>query len=173
MTNSTMLATRQLTLRWMVQRDLPHVLQIERQVSALHWKQKDFLSVFQSGDTAGWVAELHDHVAGFLIYKAITHPEIVDPDLSSPLPFLLERPLHPVLKPLQISMLNVAVAPAWQRRGVGRRLWRNWLRSSASQEIPFKSRCRNPICRCSCSCAVLDSRPSKSCAAPLTMKTAI
>lgn len=122
MSNASTLVTPRLTLRWMVQHNLPHVLQIERQVDALQWRQQDFLDVFQSGDTAGWVAEMNGHVVGFLIYKAITHPEIADPDLSSPLPFSVPVRENPVLKPLQISILNLAVALAWQRRGIGRAL---------------------------------------------------
>lgn len=119
MSNVSTLVTPRLTLRWMVQRDLPYVLQIERQVKALQWKQRDFLNVFGSGDTAGWVAEMNGHVVGFLIYNAITHPEIAEPDLSSPMPYSVSLGAVPVLKPLQISLLNIAVAPAWQRRGIG------------------------------------------------------
>src|SRR5262249_61256475 len=57
-----------LTLRWMIQRDLPYLLQIEQQSHALRWTQQDFLSVFQSIDTAGCVAEVGDRVVGYLNY---------------------------------------------------------------------------------------------------------
>jgi len=122
MSNTGALATAKLTLRWMIQRDLPQVLRIERQAPALQWCQQDFLAVFQSGDTAGWVAEVGDQVVGYLIYKAITQPEPAEPEALDSLGFAGQAGGRPVLKPLRISLLNLAIAPEWRRHGIGRAL---------------------------------------------------
>jgi len=124
MSNTGALVTTNLTLRWMIQRDLPQVLRIERHAPALQWTQQDFLAVFQSGDTAGWVAEVGEKIVGYLIYKAITQPDTAESETESldEVKFTTGQGNHPVLKPLRISLLNLAVAPEWYRQGVGRSL---------------------------------------------------
>lgn len=112
-----------LTLRWMIQRDLPYLLQIEQQNHALRWTQQDFLSVFQSIDTAGCVAEVGDRVVGYLIYSVPAHQ---DDEVSDEGPTVRQRlqqkkkPAAP--QPLRIVLRNVAVAREWQRRGVAKSL---------------------------------------------------
>src|SRR5262249_42976157 len=113
-----------LTLRWMIQRDLPYLLQIEQQSHALRWTQQDFLSVFQSIDTAGCVAEVGDGVVGSLIYS-VPASQGGDDGPDSP-PSVRERwqrkKKSASPQPLRIVLRNVAVAGEWQRRGVGRAL---------------------------------------------------
>jgi ribosomal-protein-alanine N-acetyltransferase len=115
-----------LTLRWMIQRDLPYLLQIEQQHHALRWTQPDFLSVFQSIDTAGCVAEIGDRVVGYLIYSVPAQQENGE-NAAEDLPSVRERwklhkkkPATP--QPLRIILRNIAVAREWQRQGVGRAL---------------------------------------------------
>ena len=113
-----------LTLRWMIQRDLPYLLQIEQQSLALRWTQQDFLSVFQSIDTAGCVAEVGVRVVGYLIYSVPAQQE--DEEAADDQPSVRERwqskrkPTSP--QPLRIVLRNIAVANEWQRHGVARSL---------------------------------------------------
>lgn len=110
-----------LTLRCMVQRDLPHVLHIEQQAPQPRWTLQDFLTVFQSGDTASWVAETGGRVVGFVVYSVT--PQI-DLDEQEPESALRSRLAETVQgpQPVRIALLNIGVAPEWRRRGIGRAL---------------------------------------------------
>ena len=58
MSNAHSIARPSLNLRRMIPRDLPHVLQIAKNLSAGRWALKHFLKVFQSGDAVGWIEVL-------------------------------------------------------------------------------------------------------------------
>jgi ribosomal protein S18 acetylase RimI-like enzyme len=83
-----------IVLRWMVSEDLDAVLRIEEDALRPQWACEDFGECFQSLDTIAKVAEAEDQIIGYLIYRLDQNERIV----------VIE---------------NVAVAPAWQRRGVG------------------------------------------------------
>jgi ribosomal-protein-alanine N-acetyltransferase len=110
-----------LTLRCMVQRDLPHVLHIEQQAPAPRWTLQDFLTVFQSGDTASWVAEVAGRVVGFVIYS-ITPLAPEEEEADHPESPRRVTDNEQAARPLRISLLNIGVAPEWRRRGIGRAL---------------------------------------------------
>jgi ribosomal-protein-alanine N-acetyltransferase len=104
----------------MMQRDLPQVLPIAKQSAVGDWSQQDFLSIFQSADAAGWVAEVENKIVGFLIYTVTWQAEgAVD---ESPGATSRHGPDSPSTKPLRIVLRNLAVAAAWHRRGVGKTL---------------------------------------------------
>lgn len=116
-------AAPNLTLRWMIQRDLPYLLQIEQQNLALRWNQQDFLSVFQSIDTAGCVAEVGDRVVGYLIYSVpAQQDEGETPEEGSVRERWQKKKKPATPQPLRIVLRNIAVAREWQRRGVARSL---------------------------------------------------
>jgi ribosomal-protein-alanine N-acetyltransferase len=104
----------------MVQRDLPHVLHIEQQAPTPRWTLQDFLTVFQSGDTASWVAEVAGRVVGFVVYSVtpLTEAEAT----AQPEPPIRFGKSDQAPRPVCISLLNIAVAPEWRRRGIGRAL---------------------------------------------------
>ncbi len=79
-------------IRWMIRRDMPEVLEIERQNFEFPWIDEDFVRCLRQRNCIGMVAEHEDRVAGFMIYE-----------------FLKNR----------IHVLNFAVDPEYQRRGVG------------------------------------------------------
>jgi ribosomal protein S18 acetylase RimI-like enzyme len=87
-------STYSATLRWLITADLPAVLQIADDCLGLQWTMEDFQECFRSLDTIGKVVEVQGSVIGFLIYQ-------------------LDRDAHEVI------VKSVAVAPDWQRHGVG------------------------------------------------------
>ncbi len=82
-------------IRWMIRRDMPEVLDIERQDFEFPWTDEDFVRCLRQRNCIGMVAEHEDRVVGFMIYQ------------------LLRNRIH---------VLNLAVAPEYQRRGVGSQL---------------------------------------------------
>lgn len=79
-------------IRWMIRRDMPEVLDIERQSFEFAWTEEDFLCCLRQRNCIGMVAERQERIVGFMIYE------------------LLKSQLH---------VLNFAVAPWSRRMGVG------------------------------------------------------
>jgi ribosomal-protein-alanine N-acetyltransferase len=79
-------------IRWMIRRDMPEVLAIEGESFEFPWLEDDFIRCLQQRNCIGMVAELEDHVVGFMIYE-----------------------LHKT----RIHVLNFSVADAYRRCGVG------------------------------------------------------
>jgi ribosomal-protein-alanine N-acetyltransferase len=82
-----------LTIRLMFHRDLRDILAIERGKPGLGWKREDFRPVFHAQDADGWVAEMDGQIVGHLVFRS-------GPD--------------------GVTLLNLAVAPYWRRRGIAR-----------------------------------------------------
>lgn len=118
-----LVSASQVSLRWILQRDLPALLQIEQQPPAPQWTQQEFRSVFQAADTAGWVAESGGNVVGFLIYRVTSQPDLIHSVAQRETDMHWSRAVKELArKPLGITLLNLAVASAWRRRGIGRAL---------------------------------------------------
>jgi [ribosomal protein S18]-alanine N-acetyltransferase len=79
-------------IRWMIRRDMPDVLAIERESFEFPWLDDDFIRCLRQRNCIGMVAEHEDQVVGFMIYE-----------------------LHKT----RIHVLNFAVASHYRRRGVG------------------------------------------------------
>ncbi len=79
-------------IRWMIRRDMPEVLEIERASFDAQWTESDFLRVLRQRNAVGMVADACDRVVGYMIY-----------DLGN----------------TWLHILNFAVAPEFRRRGVG------------------------------------------------------
>ena len=87
-------------IRWLIRRDLPEVLEIESACYEFAWTEEDFLCCFRREPISciGMVAEHNDRVVGFMVYE-----------------------LHKI----KLRIINFAVAPNEQRRGIGRQMiWR-------------------------------------------------
>lgn len=82
----------QVQIRWMIRRDMPEVLSIERDSFEFAWTEEDFLCCLRQRNCIGMVAEHHDQIAGFMIYE---------------------------LQKSRLHVLNFAVAPWARRQGVG------------------------------------------------------
>jgi ribosomal-protein-alanine N-acetyltransferase len=56
-------------IRWMIRRDMPEVLEIERQSFEFPWFEEDFIRCLRQRNCIGMVAEHAEHVVGFMIYE--------------------------------------------------------------------------------------------------------
>ena len=78
-------------IRWLIRRDMPEVLEIERSCFEYVWTEEDFLCCLRQRNCIGMVSE-HDHtIVGFMIYE---------------------------LHKMKLRIINFAVAPVEQRRGI-------------------------------------------------------
>ena len=91
---STMQKNR-VDLRWLIRRDLPQVLRIERECFEFPWTHDDFVVCLRQRSCIGMVAECGNDIHGFMVYE-----------------------LHKA----RLHVLNLAVAPAVQRMGFGRKM---------------------------------------------------
>jgi ribosomal-protein-alanine N-acetyltransferase len=82
-------------LRWLIRRDMPEVLAIEQRCfpAEIAWEEHDFIDAMRQRNCSPFVAEVNERVVGFFLYT-------------------LERQ--------QLELLNIAVDPDWQRKGIGR-----------------------------------------------------
>lgn len=82
-------------IRWLIRRDMPQVLEIEKQSFELPWSGQDFVRCLRQRNCIGMVAEDNERVVGFMVYT------------------LYKTRLH---------LLNFAVHPSFRRRGIGRQM---------------------------------------------------
>ncbi len=83
-------------IRWLIARDLPEVLAIESACFPQHpWTENDFLVTLRQRNAIGVVIEIGTQVVGYMVYE---------------------------LHKYHLAILNLAVAPSHQGRGLGRRL---------------------------------------------------
>ena len=82
-------------IRWMIRRDMPEVLEIERASFEFPWFEEDFIRCLRQRNCIGMVAEHAERVVGFMIYE-----------------------LHKT----RLHILNFAVSPGVRHRAVGRQM---------------------------------------------------
>ena len=82
-------------VRWMIRRDMPEVITIEREAFEFPWSEEDFTRCLRQRNCIGMVAEMADSVVAFMIYE-----------------------LHRT----KLHMLNFAVLRSHRRLGVGSRM---------------------------------------------------
>ena len=82
-------------IRWMIRRDRPEVLEIENQCFEFPWTEEDFIRVLRQRNCIGMIAEYKCRVIGAMIYE-----------------------LHKA----HLHVLNFAVHPKFQGKGVGRQM---------------------------------------------------
>lgn len=91
------IAYKELSIRWMIRRDMAEVLKIERESFEYHWTEADFLHRLRQRNCIGMVAENDNAVLGFIIYE---------------------------LHRNALNVLNLAVHPDHRHQGVGVQLVR-------------------------------------------------
>jgi ribosomal-protein-alanine N-acetyltransferase len=79
-------------IRWLIRRDMPEVLKIERESFEFPWTDEDFLCCLRQRNCIGMVAEYDHQIVGFMVYE-----------------------LHKA----RLHILNFAVAAEYRRMGVG------------------------------------------------------
>lgn len=106
------------TVRWMIRRDMPAVLEIEERCFGFNaWTEEDFIRCLRQRNCIGLTCELEDTVIGYSIYE---------------------------LQKRSLLLLNFAIHPHYQRQGFGtlmleklkRKLShdrRRWLRCDVSE----------------------------------------
>ena len=82
-------------IRWMIRRDMPEVLDIEKGSFEFPWSEEDFIRCLRQRNCIGMVAEYDERVVGFMIYE---------------------------LHKNQLHVLNFSVRPDVRRRGVGQQM---------------------------------------------------
>ncbi|MDG2184775.1 MAG: ribosomal protein S18-alanine N-acetyltransferase [Mariniblastus sp.] len=82
-------------IRWMIRRDMPEVLEIEKSSFEFPWSEEDFIRCLRQRNCIGMVAEYDERVVGFMIYE---------------------------LHKNQLHVLNFSVRPDARRRGVGQQM---------------------------------------------------
>jgi ribosomal-protein-alanine N-acetyltransferase len=82
------------SVRWMIRRDLDtgEVLAIEKDCFQFAWDREEFIRALRQRECIGMVAEVNDEIVGYMIYE---------------------------LHKNRIHVINFAVAPKYQRSGVG------------------------------------------------------
>ncbi len=93
-------------IRWMIRRDMPEVLEIEKTSFEFPWSEEDFIRCLRQRNCIGMVAEYDDRVVGFMIYE---------------------------LHKNQLHVLNFAVRPDVRRRGIGTQMVKK-LKGKLSQQ---------------------------------------
>lgn len=79
-------------IRWLIRRDMPDVLSIERGSFEYAWTEEDFLCCLRQRNCIGMVAERDGHIVGFMIYE---------------------------LHKSRLRLLNFAIDPQARRQGIG------------------------------------------------------
>lgn len=93
-------------IRWMIRRDMPHVLAIEQEAFEFAWSEEDFIRCLRQRNCIGMVAEIEDKIVGFMVYE---------------------------LHKSRLHLLNFAVSGSWRRQGIGTQM-ANKLLGKLSQQ---------------------------------------
>jgi ribosomal-protein-alanine N-acetyltransferase len=112
--------TQILTVRSMEPGDLPRLLQIEKQSPVPRWTSRQFKADLRCTDRINLVATIKSYVVGFTISQLLCE---FDPALAEVVPTGDDKTAAPP-PPVLVSILHLAVASDWQRRGVGQAMLR-------------------------------------------------
>ncbi len=93
-------------IRWLIRRDMPEVLDIERSSFEFAWTEEDFLCCLRQRNCIGMVAEAAGEIVGFMIYE-----------------------LHKD----KLRILNFAVGTHVRRQGVGAQMVRRLIDKLSQQ----------------------------------------
>jgi ribosomal-protein-alanine N-acetyltransferase len=95
-------------IRWMIRRDIPEVLDIERASFEFPWFEEDFIRTLRHGNAIGMVGEIHEP----------GHANKTGDDAFGQIAAFMLYELHKT----RLHVLNFAVLPMVRRRGVGRQM---------------------------------------------------
>ena len=101
-----MMATTTVHIRWMIRRDLPEMLDIERASFDFPWTEEQFVRCLRAKNCVGMAAEHEDKVVGYMVYEWARR---------------------------RMDLCNLAVAAEYRRRGIGKQMVRD-LRATMAQK---------------------------------------
>ena len=93
-------------IRWLLKTDMPEVLEIERACFKFPWTEEDFSSCLVEKNYIGLVTEYDDKMVGVMIYE---------------------------INKTKLRIINFAVDPVQQRRGIGRQMIRHLVEKLSQQ----------------------------------------
>lgn len=93
-------------IRWLIRRDMPEVLEIERASFDHPWTEEDFLCCLRQRNCIGMVAEHNHEIVGFMIYE---------------------------LHKSKLRILNFAVHPRYRRQSVATQMVRRLIDKLSQQ----------------------------------------
>lgn len=79
-------------LRWMINRDLPRILEIDESSFEYPWSEEEIIACVKQSNNIGMVAEVNEDVVGYMIYE---------------------------MRKKEIEILVFAVHPKYRRSGIG------------------------------------------------------
>jgi ribosomal-protein-alanine N-acetyltransferase len=82
-------------VRWLIRRDMPEVLRIERECFEFPLGEEDFMVLIRQRNCIAMVAEHDQQIVGHMVYQ---------------------------LQKTRLQLVTLAVGPQWQRLGVGRQM---------------------------------------------------
>lgn len=82
-------------IRWMIRRDMPEVLEIEKDSFEFPWTEEDFIRCVRQRNCIGMVAEFKEEIVGYMVYE---------------------------LHKSRVHLLSFATHPDFRYRSVGRQL---------------------------------------------------
>ncbi|HEV2489884.1 MAG TPA: ribosomal protein S18-alanine N-acetyltransferase [Candidatus Acidoferrales bacterium] len=110
-------------VRALAKQDFDSVLEIEASSpEAAQWSQNDYSSLLRAG-SQGWIAAEQGHILGFVFMRRVAD---------------------------EVEILNIAVAPAFRRKGVGSLLLRevlSWAKENWVANLHLEVRASNPAAR--------------------------
>lgn len=118
---SEVMVDAQVHIRWAIRRDMPEIMQIENDCFPIPWSDADFHRALCQREVIGLIAEIEDCIVGFVIYE-----------------FRADR----------LIVLNFAVRPDCQRRGIGTALinkLKSKLRPNRRKRITLHTRETNIV----------------------------
>ena len=92
--------------RWLIRRDMPEVLEIERACFEYVWTEENFIYHSRQRNCIGMLAEHNHEILGFMIYE---------------------------LHKMKLRIINFAVAPSEQRQGIGNQMIRRLVEKLSQQ----------------------------------------
>ncbi len=90
--NENLEQLKRLSLRWMIRKDIPEILEIENDSFEFPWNNDHFVEHLRKRNCIGMVAECSGYVAGYMVYEILR---------------------------TKVDVVNFAVHPRYRRQGVG------------------------------------------------------
>ncbi|HLJ96031.1 MAG TPA: GNAT family N-acetyltransferase [Gemmataceae bacterium] len=121
--NAGLAAATRFHFRRLHRRDLPQVLHLAELILPPATQNPQLPVLVQSRETLGVIAEASNRLAGFAICAIVPQTDYDCAGSARSLPRFFRGLMHRMIsRPLQVDLLQVAVAPEWQESGIEEKL---------------------------------------------------